>query len=109
MAEALPAMSLFLQYQLGQAIGDLAHNDGGGDGGGADAAGAGFGFGLGFMMPWLLARAFPPHLRQAPPPPPPALAAPAASPRFCGECGGDLLPHARYCGHCGQAVWRPAR
>ena len=32
MAEVLPAMSLFLQYQLGQAIGDLAHNDGGATG-----------------------------------------------------------------------------
>jgi hypothetical protein len=102
-------MSLFLQYQLGQAMHDLAHGDGGGgDGGGSDAAGAGFGFGLGFMMPWLLARAMP-RWTYRPLPPPTVAALPAATPRFCGECGGTLLAQARYCGHCGQPVWRPAR
>lgn len=97
-------MSLFLQYQLGQALGDLGQ----GDGGGSDAAGAGFGFGLGYLMPWLLARALPPW--PGPPlPPPPAFRAPAVMPRYCGECGGALVLHARYCGHCGQPVWRAAR
>lgn len=97
-------MSLFLQYQLGQALGDL-----GGGGAAADAAGSAFGFGLGLMMPYMLARAFypPPTCCPRTPMAYPATMLPAPPvPRYCGHCGMALVAGACYCGHCGEAVHR---
>ena len=107
-------MSLFLQYNLAQALGDMGGGGGGGGGSwaGADAASSGFGFAMGLMMPSLIwqhmqrqgwgpaprAGAFPP------PPGPPSTGAP--QPRFCGHCGAPLVTAARFCGHCGTASLR---
>ena len=97
-------MSLFLQYQLGQAIGSMGE----GSSAGAGAAATGFGLALGFMMPGLLLRAMVA--------PPPQLVPPATSPisgghptilqpHFCGRCGAPLgVTGARYCGQCGSPV-----
>jgi hypothetical protein len=105
-------MSLFLQYQLGQALGDL----GGGDAGawsGADAAGAGFGLGMGLLMPPLIWRSLgagrpapwgPPGATGAPVPGAPVPGPPV--PRYCGHCGAPLVAAAHFCGHCGTAAWR---
>jgi membrane protease subunit (stomatin/prohibitin family) len=78
---------------------------------GADAAGAGLGFGFGMMMPYMIARAY-----QWPGAWPQGHAhttgyghlSPlvAAEPRFCGHCGGGLVPQARFCGYCGRSVQR---
>ena len=106
-------MSLFMQYNLAQAMGDLGAGGGVDACGfsGADAAGAGMGFGFGVMLPYLIARhyqwpsAFPYGQTQAVgygPPLPPA----APEPRFCGHCGGGLIAQANFCGHCGQSVLR---
>lgn len=96
-------MSLFLQYQLGQALGDLG---GAGEASGAaGAAASGFGFGLGFAMPALLARSLPPPWR----PFSGGIPGPhgfVGQHRFCGHCGAGLVPGGRFCGHCGTATGR---
>ena len=97
-------MSVFLQYQLAQTMGDLG---GGATDGSAGAAGAGFGLGMGLMMPLMIARSFRwpwplgPSYAVAPHTAPPMIQA-----RFCGHCGGGLLSGAHYCGYCGQAIVR---
>jgi hypothetical protein len=103
-------MSLFLQYQLAQSLGDLGGGaDGAADaaaGGAADAASAGFGFALGALMPPLIWRSM--RTRAVPPwggigtPTPHA----PPTPRFCGHCGAPLVAAARFCGHCGTGAWR---
>jgi membrane protease subunit (stomatin/prohibitin family) len=104
-------MSAFLQYELAQSLGDLGSADAG-----ASAAGEGFGFALGMMMPWMIGahmqRTWPWAYGHAPALAPPLAAPPSAPPaaafhpRFCGHCGGGLIPDARFCGHCGEAVAR---
>ncbi len=100
-------MSLFLQYQLAQTLGDL----GGGGGTVGAAAGAGFGLAAGLMMPPLIWRAMAPHGYGVWGPAAP-FAAPAVprvgalQPRFCGHCGAPLVNAARFCGHCGTAAAR---
>lgn len=71
--------------------------------------GAGLGFGFGMMMPYMMTRAWPnagpygyAHATGYGHPPPPT----AVEPRFCGHCGGGLVPQGRFCGHCGQYVQR---
>lgn len=109
----LKEMSVFMEYNLAQAVGDMGAG-GGMDGGGwsgADAAGAGLGFGFGMTMPYLIARAyqwpnawpFGHNYAAGVGQPGPTV---AAEPRFCGHCGGGLVPQARFCGHCGLAVRR---
>ncbi len=105
-------MSVFLQYNLAQAMGDMGASCGGDVASGASAAGAGFGLGLGFMMPMAMAHAFRWPWPQAAPALPaplcggaPSLCGPRA-PRYCGHCGGGLVVGASFCGHCGRAVVR---
>ena len=102
-------MSLFLQYNLAQAMGDMGDAGGGGWSAG-DAASQGFGFAMGAMMPYLIWQNMArqgwgpsPH-RPFPGPPQHAWGAP--QPRFCGHCGAPLVPQARFCGHCGAAAMR---
>ncbi len=98
---------------MAQAFGDFGAGGGVDAGGfsGADAAGAGLGFGFGMMLPYLITRsyqwpsAWPHGQTHAAGYGHPEPMAPG-EPRFCGHCGGGLVPRARFCGHCGEAVLR---
>jgi hypothetical protein len=96
-------MSLFLQYQLGQALGDMGGASQASAGTAGEAAASGFGLGLGFAMPFLMMRAMHPALRRATP----AWPGPhgyIGQHRFCGHCGAALVPGGRFCGLCGTAT-----
>jgi hypothetical protein len=92
-------MSTFLQYQLGMAMHDLA-STGIADGQDSSAA-VGFGTALGWSLPFLLLGARP---SRVPGFPSPLVTGSRPGPRFCGHCGGGLVPHARFCGYCGRTI-----